>query len=147
MIWLSLPLFIFIGSGTFVFGQSPAKNLPSSHPQLCEIETSPEIFLNKPFEVFADYNFGFEMVWLSNTVPCVPSHPVSITYKFDEEYKTRSEKSVLKRFNKLLRSRPSPNRIRGVYTIVIEPFEKANQMDRRFEYQIRILKIVKIESR
>jgi hypothetical protein len=145
---LNLFLFVLICN---VYGQDALIEEQKPSVTLCEIESNPELYLNKEVKVDAVYVVGFEMGWLDYPKSCVrqKENLYKITYKFDEKFDELTEKKVLRKFNKLLNKKglvTTLRKVRGVYTVKIEPFEKTNPNDRRFEFQIRIMSLVSIDS-
>lgn len=115
---------------------------------LCDLQAKPSEFLNKTFEVRADYVAGFEMGWLENVSKCDTEQNSAIVYLFDEEFAKATGKAQHRRFVRKLKIRRGvslPRFVRGTFRIRIEPYAKRNEMDRRFDYQFRVLSAVAIE--
>lgn len=115
---------------------------------LCEIQAKPSEFLNKTFEVRADYVAGFEMGWFEDIRKCDTKQTSAIVYLFDEQFAEATGKAKHRRFERKLRIRPGaglPRSVRGTFRIRVEPYAKRNEMDRRFDYQFRVLSAVAIE--
>ena len=116
--------------------------------ELCDIQAKPSEFLNKTLEVRADYVAGFEMGWLEDVRGCDAKQTSAIVYLFDEEFAKATGKDQHRRFERKIKIRRGvglPRSVRGTYRIRVEPYAKRNEMDRRFEYQIRILAAVAVE--
>ncbi|MBK9162976.1 MAG: hypothetical protein IPM21_03555 [Acidobacteria bacterium] len=115
---------------------------------LCDIQAKPSEFLNKTLEVRADYVAGFEMGWFEDVRGCDAKQTSAIVYLFDEEFAKATGKAQHRRFERKLKIRRDvglPRSVRGTYRIRVEPYAKRNEMDRRFDYQIRVLAAVTIE--
>lgn len=115
---------------------------------LCEIQAKPSEFLNKTFEVRADYVAGFEMGWFEDIRECNTKQTSAIVYLFDEQFAEATGKAKHRRFERKLRIRPGaglPRSVRGTFQIRVEPYAKRNEMDRRFDYQFRVLAAVAID--
>lgn len=115
---------------------------------LCDLQAKPSEFLNKTFEVRADYVAGFEMGWFKDIRKCDTKQTSAIVYLFDEQFAEATGKAKHRRFERKLRIRPGPGlprSVRGTYKIRVEPYAKRNEMDRRFDYQFRVLAAVAIE--
>ena len=124
-----------------------ASDLDSSI-DFCEIQAKPSEFLNKTFEVRADYVAGFEMGWFEDVRECDTKQTSAIAYLFDEQFAEATGKAKHRRFERKLKIRPGPGlprSVRGTFKIRVEPYAKRNEMDRRFDYQFRVLSAVAIE--
>jgi hypothetical protein len=129
--------------------RSQATNASESEVHLCDIQSNPSNFLNGTFEVRAIYFAGFESGWLKDVESCeIAQVPKAIRYLFDEGFKKNTDKALYKRFERKLKPSPGgalPRAVRGVFRIRIELYEKANEMDKRFEFQIKVLSAVAIK--
>ena len=114
--------------------------------ELCELQSEPQSFLGKKVEVKAKYTAGLEMGWLEPLDSC-PKRKQSkaILYLFDGGFEKATEKRVYSRFRRQLK-RSGPSRtVRGVFQVTVEPYNKANEMDSRFEFQFRVLRVLSVD--
>lgn len=147
VLWLTIFASILVGQIT-----TPKSTNYHMQVTLCELESNPQDFKNQEFEVNAIYVVGFEMGWLDNICPCSRKEAKlrAINYKFENAYRERTARSVLKQFDKLLKQKPQKvtrvRKILGRFLIRLQEYGSEGGLDRRYEFEIVVLKVISVSK-
>jgi len=117
---------------------------------LCQIEADMQKYLGNEVTVDGVFVSGFEMGWFEDLVACDIQKRARISYTFDSNYRTITDRRTLRKFDKLaqkkLPSGQTVHRIKGRFAVRVEKYPNANPNENRYDFQIRILKVVLVED-
>jgi hypothetical protein len=114
---------------------------------LCKVQNNPNEYVGKQFDVKATYTSGFEMGWLESADSCKPQdgRRFAIHYKFDKNYEENTSRTIMRRvakeFERQLKEPKDVHKIRGRFKVLLSKYEKKNDRDTQYEFEMTILKI------
>src|SRR5205085_560280 len=113
---------------------------------LCDIENNPTEYVGKQFDVQATYVVGFEMSWLESAEPCKSQGGKRYAIRYVFNYEKNTDRSILRRvakeFDRPIKKPTYVHKIRGQFRILVSKYEKRNDYDTQYEYELIILKII-----
>jgi hypothetical protein len=126
-----------------VIGDSQTSTTAKQFPDLCELRANPESYVSEIVEVRAKYVASLEMGWLESINECsAAKRSTAVRYFFDEVFQSAERAKTYKLFMRKLKPRKGTGllgSVTGVFRLKVERYEKLNEMDRRFDFQFRIL--------
>ena len=117
----------------------------------CDVLRDPRSFVGRTIKVNTIYSVGFEMGWLEYPPTCsIPNEKRSAFRDvWDKSFEERSQKKVIKKFNKLARERSKKNnylgRVLGEFVILVRDFDKPNPYYTGYQYDFVVLSVVSAE--
>lgn len=130
--------------------QKHLKPSSTNEVSICQIRSNVTKLLDQELEVNAVLVNGFEMFVLKDAVECnvEESKKHSFLFLFDEDFRQKSSKPTLEKFDKLMKRKIDRGsivrKVAGRFAIKVEKYAPSNDLDKRAEFQIVILKILSV---